>query len=199
MEVGVKNNILIVTDIFGYPNATEILKHRFESTCKTVHILDPYDAKPMNFHDEDEAYEAFNQLCGLENYAKACIEALDTLSNENIILIGFSMGASALWKALSGRKNAKIKHFFGFYASQIRHALEVKPHVPCTLIFPKYEKHFEVDTLIRELVKYENITCIKTEYLHGFMNPFSINYDAKAYAKHCQFLDEAIFAMRFEN
>ncbi|MCD8477061.1 MAG: hypothetical protein LRY68_03355 [Sulfurospirillum sp.] len=105
-------HILLATDIFGYTNATEILKHRLESTSETVHIIDPYDAKPMDFHDENEAYEAFNQLCGLENYAKACIEALDALSNENIILIGFSMGASALWKALDGRKDKNIKAFF---------------------------------------------------------------------------------------
>ena len=87
MEVGVENNIFIVTDIFSYTNATEILKHRFESTCKTVHILDPYDAKPMNFHDEAEAYEAFLQLCGFETYAKKCLNILDALSNETTIFL----------------------------------------------------------------------------------------------------------------
>lgn len=191
-------HILLATDIFGYTNAIETLKHRFESVCQTVHILDPYDAKRINFQDENEAYETFTQICGLENYATLCSNALDALSNETTILIGFSMGVSALWKALDGQKDAKIKGFYGFYASQIRHALEAKPHVPCTLIFPQSEKHFKVDALITELVKHENITCIKTQYLHGFMNPCSVNYDAKGYAEYCSFLDEAILAIRYE-
>lgn len=189
MEVGVENNILIVTDIFGYTNTIETLKQRFESASETVTIIDPYDAKPMNFHDETEAYEAFNQRCGLENYAKACIEALDALSDENIILIGFSMGASALWKALDGQKDKNIKAFYGFYASQIRHALEAKLYVPCTLIFPKYEKHFDIDKVITELVKHETVTCFKTAYLHGFMNPYSRHYDEVGFAQYSKMIE----------
>ncbi|NCD11444.1 MAG: hypothetical protein EOL93_02750 [Epsilonproteobacteria bacterium] len=191
--------ILLATDIFGYTNAIETFKHRFESVCEEVHILDPYDATCMDFHDETEAYATFTQTCGLENYAKMCQKTLDAFCDEEVIIIGFSMGASAIWKALDGRKDAKIKGFFGFYASQIRYFLDANPHVPCTLIFPNSEKHFDVDALIKELVKHETVTCLKTAYLHGFMNPLSLHYDAKGYVEYCQFLEEAIRAMRLEN
>lgn len=187
-------HILIATDIFGYTSAIDQLKERLAPLCGAVHIIDPYGAKHMKFHDESEAYEAFTQLCGLENYAKACIKTLDALSNENVILIGFSMGASALWKALDGRKDVKIKSFFGFYSSQIRHFLDAKVHIPCTFVFPKYEKHFDVDAVIAQLLKHENITCLKTAYLHGFMNPLSLNYDAKGYREYCLLLEENIKA-----
>ena len=183
-------SILIATDIFGYTKAIETLKHRFELLYETVHILDPYDAKCMNFHDENEAYDVFNVHCGLERYTTLCAQALDACASEETILIGFSMGASALWNALDRRKDATIKGFYGFYASQIRHSLDAKPCVPCTLIFPKNEKHFNVDDVITQLDKNENVTCLKTAYLHGFMNPCSVNYTAKGNAEYGQWLEE---------
>lgn len=185
-------HILLATDIFGYTKAIETLKHRFESLGEVIHILDPYDAKQMNFHDEEQAYKSFNQLCGLESYAKACMQALDACSNEEMVIIGFSIGASAFWKALEGYENAKIKHFFGFYSSQIRHCLDAKVLVPCTLIFPQYEKHFDVDEVITKLIKHANITCLKTAYLHGFMNPLSVNYHANGYAEYCQRVENTL-------
>lgn len=185
-------HILLTTDIFGYTKATEAFKYRLESICEAVHVIDPYDAKQMDFQNEDEAYEAFSRLCGLENYAKRCMKALDAHTNETLILIGFSMGASAFWNVLDGRESANVKSFFGFYSSQIRHFLDAKPRVPCTLIFPTFEKHFDVDEVIIKLAKQENITCVKTEYLHGFMNPLSVNYNAISYAEYCQWVEEKI-------
>lgn len=185
-------HILIATDIFGYTSAIDQLKERLTPLCEAVHIIDPYGAKRMEFQDEDEAYEAFNQLCGFESYAKACIKAIEALSNENVILIGFSMGASAMWKALDGLRNENIKAFYGFYSSQIRYFLDAKPLVPCTLIFPAYEKHFDVDEVITQLVKNENITCVKTVYLHGFMNSYSGNYNARGYEEYGQWLKDRL-------
>lgn len=189
------SHIILATDIFGYTNAIETLKHRFESLGEAVHILDPYNAKQMNFHNENEAYATFIQTCGLENYAKMCQKALDDLCDEEVILIGFSMGASAIWKALDGRDDMQIKCFFGFYTSQIRHFLDAKLYIPCTLIFPESEKHFDVDVVIKKLNRHENITCIKTEYLHGFMNPFSINYTVNGSKNFHQFLENQVISL----
>ncbi len=186
--------ILLATDIFGYTNAIEALKHHFKFLRESVLILDPYDAKQMNFQNENEAYETFMQTCGLENYAKLCQKTLDALCDEEVILIGFSMGASALWRVLDGRKEGTIKHFYGFYASQIRHFVDVNPRVPCTLIFPNCEPHFDVEALMSKLATKESLTCIKTVYLHGFMNPLSVNYDAKGYAEYCKWLEEKMKA-----
>lgn len=185
-------HILLATDIFGYTKAIEDLKQRLSFLCKDVHILDPYEAKCMDFHDENKAYEVFVQRCEFEHYAKLCVKALATLSNKAVILIGFSMGASAIWKALDGHKDKNIKAFYGFYASQIRHFLEVKPLIPCTLIFPKCEKHFDVDEVIAKLIHKEAITCIKSSYLHGFMNPLSLNYDANGYREYCRWLESCL-------
>lgn len=184
--------ILLATDIFGITDAVESLSKRLNVVCESVQILDPYGAKRMNFQDEDQAYEAFNQLCGLEAYATLCAKALEARLDEDLVMIGFSMGASAIWKALDGRTNVNIKSFYGFYSSQIRYFLDAKINVSCTLFFPKYEKHFDVDEVITQLVNHEKITCLKTEYLHGFMNPYSINYDAKGYEEYSRWIEEKL-------
>ena len=184
--------ILLATDIFGITDAVESLSKRLNVVCESVQILDPYGAKRMNFQDEDQAYEAFNQLCGLEAYATLCAKALEARLDKDLVMIGFSMGASAIWKALDGRTNVNIKSFYGFYSSQIRYFLDAKINVSCTLVFPKCEKHFDVDEVITQLVSHEKITCLKTEYLHGFMNPYSINYDAKGYEEYSRWIEEKL-------
>lgn len=184
--------MVLAADIFGRTDALEVLAERLNAVCENVRILDPYAEKLMNFHNEEEAYETFNRLCGLERYAQACQKTLDVLSNEEIVLIGFSMGASALWKALDGRNGVKIKHFFGFYASQIRHMTELNVDVETTLLFPKSETHFDVDRLMQLLVPKQKITCLKTPYLHGFMNSMSVNYDSEGYHAYSRWLEEKL-------
>lgn len=187
-------HILLATDIFGKTNAVEAFSERLSAVGEKVHIFDPYDAKPMHFQNENEAYEVFMQTCGLESYAEMCQKTLDALCDEEVILIGFSMGASALWKALDGREEGNIKHFYGFYASQIRHFLDANPRVPCTLVFPNCEPHFNVEALISKLATKEMLTCIKTPYSHGFMNPLSVNYDAKGYTEYCEWIEDEMKA-----
>lgn len=189
------SHIFIATDIFGYTQAIEQFKEYFVPLCDAVHIIDPYNAKSMDFQGEDQAYKVFNQMCGLENYAKVCMKELNVYLTEDIILIGFSMGASAFWKALGGRNDTKIKWFFGFYTSQVRHFLDAKPYVPCTLIFPESEKHFDVDVVIKKLDGNENIICLKTEYLHGFMNPLSINHHVNGSRIFQQFLESQVITL----
>jgi dienelactone hydrolase len=184
--------IFLVTDIFGDTNAVETLTERLNTVCERVYILDPYDARQMNFRNEEEAYETFTQTCGLENYAQMCLKALEAFSNEEVVIIGFSMGASALWKALAGRKDLKIKHFFGFYASQIRHITELDVDVETTLLFPQSETHFDVDSLMQTLASKPHVTCVKTPYLHGFMNELSHHFNADGYTKYCQWLKNEI-------
>ena len=98
--------ILLATDIFGITDAVESLSKRLNVVCESVQILDPYGAKRMNFQDEDQAYEAFNQLCGLEAYATLCAKALEARLDEDLVMIGFSMGASAIWKEI-GRASCR--------------------------------------------------------------------------------------------
>lgn len=92
-------------------------------------------------------------------------------------LLGFSAGASALWKAISRAPCPQVKKSWLFYSGQIRNLMECQPGCPVHFIFPRKEEHFEVDVVMRDLKGRPNLTLEKTTYLHGFMNPLSSNFN----------------------
>ncbi|BAJ03708.1 conserved hypothetical protein [Shewanella violacea DSS12] len=132
------------------------------------------------FETEQSAYQMFMAQLGHLQYAQ-CVAAAIQDCDEEIILIGFSAGASAIFKALSDIKQVnfnlgKIKHFIGFYPSQIRHYLALSPACTTSLIFPDAEVHFDVSAVILALAEHREVTCIRTNLNHGFMNSLSEHF-----------------------
>ncbi len=107
----------IVSDIFG---RTPALENLCKALGSNVDIIDPYAGKYMCFKTEQEAYDFFMANVGLEAY---CCVLKSKLEKDSIplILIGFSVGASAIWQVSESFSNKKIKHVVCFYGSQIRH------------------------------------------------------------------------------
>lgn len=62
------------------------------------------------------------------------------------------------------------------------------------LFFPEEEPHFDVVELMARLSRREGVVCHQTRYLHGFMNPLSVNFDAKAYAEYLLVLEDRLRA-----
>jgi len=167
-------HIVFVTDIFGQQTCLD----EFIYSCRpvTFSIIDPYQTRKLTFIDEAEAYQTFLTQCGHQTFAQLIAEKINLLTQPSIV-IGFSAGASAIWQALSEINNDFVEHFIGFYPSQIRHHLHLTPNVTTQLFFPAHEKHFSVDEVIQSLSKKPTVECIKTNYLHGFLNPLSLNFD----------------------
>jgi dienelactone hydrolase len=111
---------------------------------------------------------------------------LDSLCD--LFLVGFSVGASALW-ALSGEiyMQRKIKAIC-FYGSQIRHYSEINPIIEIELFFPEHEPHFNVAKLISKLSHKKNVQCHMVPYLHGFMNKKSDNFNKTGYHNYLKIL-----------
>ena len=178
---------LIVTDIFGVTPSTQKLAKQLSAQYQLVSIIDPYKGIQQEFTNEVMAYQSFIALCGHDAYqdlvSQCLIQALSQPNNK-ILLIGFSAGASAVWRAIDRDSNLAINskinnrflHFTGFYPSHIRHYLNMIPLCKTTFIFPRHESHFNVQTVISELSKNTYSLCIQTRFLHGFMNPSSVNY-----------------------
>lgn len=180
-------HIIITTEIYGLTKYIKQLANKLVAIDTTVQILDPYLGMNKHFDNEAQAYQAFIDECGHANYTlliKAEIDAID----DDIVVVGFSAGASSVYKALNSAKNrakaetanSKIKHFIGFYPSQIRYHLDVMPTCPVTLILPCVEKHFDLEQVVDCLSTIPVVRCIQTAFYHGFMNPLSANYDHKA-------------------
>lgn len=171
-------SMILVTDIFGLCEPLlKIVNDLSEDDCK-VTILDPYQGQIQYFNDEHDAYDAFCRNCGHDQYANAVSDLLDI--HQPQVIVGFSAGATATWRALCSLSSNTIAHFIGFYPGQIRHHLELNATCPSTFIFPSFETHFEVNPVIDTLRQQANVSVIKTDLLHGFMNSNSKHFSKQA-------------------
>ena len=181
---------IIVSDIFGKTPAVEEIAR---SLPGQTDILDPYGSKFMNFEDESRAYEYFTSEVGLENYA-ANLAGRIRAERKTVCLIGFSVGASAVWLVSSKKIASRISSGICFYGSQIRKYTQIEPGFPIQMVLPESEPHFSVKELAEHIGQKRNVTIYPSDFLHGFMNSYSENFNRKAYDFYMQWLCEEIQA-----
>ena len=183
-------NKIIVTDVFGKTPALLTLADAINADM----IVDPYDGKSMNFISEEQAYNYFIENIGLNTYVDQLIKTIKQCSVESI-LIGFSVGASAIW-TLSDSKSIQlpitVKRAICFYGSQIRYHTSLLPCFEVELIFPKREPHFDVLALRNILINKAKVTTLQVDFLHGFMNEHSNNFNQTGYEEHVKLLQKII-------
>lgn len=175
---------LIIADVFGRTNALEKIASDISGS---VEIFDPYNSKHMNFKNEAEAYKYFISKVGIDKYAQNLGDVVQSFSKQ-LCLIGFSIGASAIWKISSQKKLEHISKAICFYGSQIRHNININPTFTVELIFPATENHFSISELIVNLSNRENIHITQTSFYHGFMNSHSENFNQTGYNQFIQIL-----------
>ncbi len=172
--------VVIVTDIFGRTSGVEQMAELLSRQSVETIVIDPYGGLENSFANEDDAYASFTFHCGHDPFVKLVQQKITDLEGP-LLLVGFSVGASAIWRCLnrSGFDDVgarKFHHFIGFYPGQIRNHLSLNPICTTTLIFPKEENHFSVDDVMDTLNTKEGVLCHQVEALHGFMNAYSRNY-----------------------
>jgi dienelactone hydrolase len=139
-------SITLVTDVFGITPALLKLKDKLGANT----IIDPYRGKSMGFTNEADAYSYFVTTVGLDSYISKVLKVLELLECQTT-LIGFSIGATAIWRLSVSNKNDLIKQAFCFYGSQIRNFTKIDPCFELNLVFPKLEPHFNIYELIQNL------------------------------------------------
>lgn len=88
---------LIVSDIFG---KTKHLSELARAISSDYEIFAPYSGEEIAFSSEKSAYVYFMSNVGLDNYTNTLKKYVASFSKP-VCLVGFSIGASAIWK-LSG-------------------------------------------------------------------------------------------------
>jgi len=176
-------SIVLVADVFGKTPALVQLSEALNGAV----IVDPYDGKDMGFANEAEAYAYFRAEIGFEVYLAKLKKTLGS-SQAVTTIIGFSVGASLVWKLSEAVGRDSVKRAICFYGSQIRNLTEVVPKIDVELIFPKSEPHFNVSELITRLSKTPKVTATQVDYLHGFMNVYSDNFNKQAYNEQLELL-----------
>ncbi|WP_076419800.1 dienelactone hydrolase family protein [Colwellia sp. UCD-KL20] len=185
----------VVSDIFGLTPALKALVTTLNTalpvSAPQIIIVDPYHGEQMNFESEAAAYSYFTEHVGVADYAKHLRATLDLQIYSHNTVIGFSVGASALW-ALSAKNNINVDHAIYFYGSQIRHWLDIQPQIKSTVILPKKEEHFDVDDLQEKLKNLSMVSIKRCSFYHGFMNRHSVNFNEKAYRTYTCWLCEQL-------
>lgn len=173
---------LVISDIFGKTDALQ--KLIFELNIEAV-VIDPYQGQPMEFSDEQTAYQYFMKNVGLAHYQRIISDTTFATSkpvnSKPVNIVAFSVGASALW-AISETTN-NVRSAMCFYGSQIRHYRDINPSFPIQLWFPRQEPHFDVLALRDSLQATSNVKAHSLPYLHGFMNKNSPNFDEVGYQR----------------
>jgi len=184
-------NLFIVADIFGRTKALDTLASYIIGKNINVEIIDPYNNRYRNFKTEDTAYSTFQKEIGLDQYAEFLIQKVKSRNTGNNVILGFSVGASALWVA---SPQLEVNHFkgIGFYSSQIAQYLDIKTNIDIKLFFAKSEQSYKVETVFTYLKNFKNVKCIQTEYLHGFMNQLSKNFNEIGYYKYLKIINNCI-------
>lgn len=183
---------IIISDIFGKTLALDKL-------CKAVgadvDVIDPYAGKYMGFQTEEQAYESFMAHMGLNTYCDLLQSKLEKTSSPTT-LIGFSVGASAVWQISESLSAETVKRAICFYGSQVRNLTEINPGIVVEHILPLHESGFSVDELARSLSGKKNVVLHMTPYLHGFMNELSENYNKLGYTRYVDWLRQSAGNLR---
>jgi len=180
--------LIAVTDIYGRTQALEDLLKSISKRYDSIKIIDPYDSVEIDFKSEKEAYDYFQKTIGLNGYIEKLRKFIKRNQQFDFNLLGFSMGASAIW-AISGMIELKNKtKAICFYSSQIRSFLDIHPNIEIDLYFSKTEPCYRVDDVIDVLTSKSNVNCYKTNYFHGFMNRKSKNYSNEVYSEYLEIL-----------
>lgn len=179
-------DLIIASDIFGKTPEFEKMVSELTTGFDIIHhnilLTDPYGGQDLNFNTQEQAYEYFQKENRRHPYALQLLSCIRR-SEGPVFVIGFSVGASALW-SISNNPSLKKKKITAccFYPSQIRYLQDIRPLFPIDLVFPCFEPRFSVDLLIESLSDTPNTTSQKTGYLHGFMNRKSTHFNPAGYA-----------------
>lgn len=176
-------DIIVVSDVFGITPALMALCEELNA----VKIVDPYNGTTMNFKHESEAYSYFIEQVGLDAYLATLSKQIEQCSAV-VTLIGFSVGASAIWRLSEKVSDNRVNHAVCFYGSQIRNYTNINPQFEIELVFPSSEPHFDVYELKVYLANKQNVTTRQVTGLHGFMNYHSSNYNPIVYQEQLNLL-----------
>jgi len=177
---------IFIADIFGRTSELEDLTNSVGGQCE---IIDPYDGRLVAFADESEAYTYFMNSVSLNKYCNILMAKLKSVKIPTV-LIGFSVGASVLWKISDSLNAERITRVICFYGSQIRYHQKISPCVPVELVLPKFEPSFSIDKFAQNMSEKTNVNVYKTNFLHGFMNPLSKNFNNAAYKSYIKMICE---------
>ncbi|WP_019879901.1 dienelactone hydrolase family protein [Succinispira mobilis] len=165
-----KQAVVILHEIYGLNDFIEELCISYQQ--KGYAVFAPNLLKreiTFAYEQETEAYTYFNQQVGFK-IVKQVERLINDLKEEyeQVIVIGFSVGATLAWLCCENSNCAAVVCFYG---SRIRDYLHLQPVCPALVLFAS-EDLFEVDKVIELLSGKANLESKKITGRHGFMDSY---------------------------
>lgn len=172
---------LIATDIFG---PTPELQAFAAALGRPTRVIGPTKSPAPTAWSEAMAYANFIEGGGIPPYVRRLEQALADPAAGIERVIGFSVGATALWALLATPRARSIRSTTLFYGSRIRDQLDRVPLCPVQLVFAEHEKSFCPSDLVAALRARGYDAMFDPGSQHGFMNPRSPGFDPARQAKY---------------
>ena len=161
--------IFVASDIHG---AHDQLRSRLSQLGNPT-FISPWPSDEHAFETEHDAVTEFHRENGLASFEQKIAKAVN---GEDALLIGFSVGATSIWRYVASNECSPNSRAVLYYGSRIRDCSELVPRCSTSVFFAEHEPSFDphaVATLIRKSGAF--CTVIPDTY-HGFMSPTSRHY-----------------------
>ena len=173
--------IVVASDIHGIS-----VELRSQLACLGPHtVLSPWPGEGKPFASEQEAVTAFHLQDGLTSYAR---QIADVTQREPALLIGFSVGATSLWRHVSSPDCHPDSRAFLYYGSRIRDHLTLTPRCRTAVFFAESEPSFQPEAVVNAVINTGAQCEVIPGTRHGFMHPNSPHYRADLAQVHFQMI-----------
>jgi dienelactone hydrolase len=181
-ETGQPKRLVIAADIYG---VTPALRDLAAELGGEVELLSPWEGEGSPYATEQASHAAFVAGPGLDAYAERIARAA---AGEPVLLVGFSVGATAAWLFAAGQRCRPDSRLFLFYGSRIRNHVDVRPRCRVEAIFAEREAAFDPHAVAAAIASDTVRTVVVPDSAHGFMNARSPGYDPELAKRHLTML-----------
>jgi dienelactone hydrolase len=164
-----KMRIIVATDIHG---VNDVLRKQFSILGQPI-IVSPWSGDGCPFATEQDAVAVFHRQNGLASYERKIAEAAN---GEAALLVGFSVGATSLWRHIASPRCCSMSRAFLYYGSRIRDYPQLRPRCTTSVFFAAHEPSFDPPSLALTIRKSGTQCSVIDGTQHGFMNPCSSHY-----------------------
>lgn len=160
-----RKTIILIHEIYGITENLLKLQEKLGNQNFNVILPSLYKDNYCG-NDEKTSYNKFYSEVGIDKGFEIINSIINEISNSEVCLVGFSVGATIAWLFSSDKR---INLIIGIYGSKIREYLYIKPIVPSYLFFCN-ENSFDIMPMINELKEKENVKIEIINGEHGFYN-----------------------------
>lgn len=175
--------LLLATDVFGETPATASLCRQLPISSK---VISPYQGM-QQFKTEQQAYERFLASGGVAAYAEKIQAQLAQTEVQHVL--GFGVGGSAWWMK-SAILATQLQSATLFYASRVRHHLDVTSACATHFILAQHEVAYDAQKLAEKLQHLGHHAEVAKQAKHGFMNSFAAGFSLKLQTSYLELLTQ---------